>query len=307
VARLAATFALAFLPSLMTEVLTNNIPPSRYVRPGNLLFMVVVYGLPVLCIHDAIIMLRLGLSGTFALGLAYGVLNEGIMSKTLLMGEGVPIEAFAPYLTGGVNLPWAVLIVVFHALHAVLYPLVVVRCALGAAADRTLLGRRSCRAAVLVVAIVALLMYQGGPLPHLILFTILIGVLICSAGMLPRRPPLAPVGGNASGLRMAAAGFAVYVLWVVGLALLATVGFPGAVIVAVAVALLCLCAAVIASGRLYTRRSLLLLSLGDCLGAACFLFLWSHAEVPWGQGAVSALAQAAVYGLALTVVWRRTD
>jgi branched-subunit amino acid transport protein len=60
----------------------------------------------------------------FLLGLAYGFLNEGLLAQTLIRFEHVPISNFDHYVyVGGVNLSRAALIVPWHALMAVLFPL----------------------------------------------------------------------------------------------------------------------------------------------------------------------------------------
>jgi hypothetical protein len=101
------------------------------------LLVTVSYGVPVLLIRELAVARRLNVAGVVLLGLAYGILNEGVLAKTLTQPDGPPLEAFAGYgrigeLQGG----WTVFILFWHALHSVLYPILLCRWMFPAAADR---------------------------------------------------------------------------------------------------------------------------------------------------------------------------
>lgn len=84
------------------------------------------YGLPVLLIRDAKVTWRLSTTGVFLLGVAYGILNEGILAKTLTQVHECPLPTFAPYpRTFGFNLTWATFILPWHAFFSVIFPVAI--------------------------------------------------------------------------------------------------------------------------------------------------------------------------------------
>ena len=112
----------------MTELLSGSLPASEFFRPPVFLFLTTVgYGFPILLLREFAVRRRLGLLGLLALGLVYGIFNEGIIAKTFYLAANVPIRNFDGYgYTGGIAVPWAINISLWHALHAWLYPLAAV-------------------------------------------------------------------------------------------------------------------------------------------------------------------------------------
>ena len=119
---------LLLITPFLTELLSGNLQPQIFFTPHIFFLLVVVaYGFPILVIRELSVRWRLGLAGTFLLGLAYGVLNEGILAKTILLSENVPIPTFDNYgFIGGFSIAWALLIIIWHALHAVVFPILFV-------------------------------------------------------------------------------------------------------------------------------------------------------------------------------------
>ena len=90
--------------------------------------MTLTYGVPILLIRELAIARNLNTMGLALLGLAYGILNEGVLAKTLTQPGGPPLEDFAGYgqigmLQGG----WTIFMVVWHSPHSVLYPILLCR------------------------------------------------------------------------------------------------------------------------------------------------------------------------------------
>ncbi len=117
---------LALISPTLTELLCSNIPASIFFQPHIFLLVVIAYGFPVLVIREMSVRWNLGIFGIIVMGLAYGLYNEGICAKTLLMNENVPIPSFDGYVRFTFNWAWATLILVWHALHSILYPIVIV-------------------------------------------------------------------------------------------------------------------------------------------------------------------------------------
>ncbi len=134
--RRAALFLLLATGPL-AEVLSENVQLLTYLQPLPFLLVTLTYGVPVLLIRELAVARRLDSIGLLLLGLAYGILNEGVLAKTLTQPEGPPLYDFASYgqigtLQGG----WAIFIVFWHSLHSVLYPILLSRWMFPAAAER---------------------------------------------------------------------------------------------------------------------------------------------------------------------------
>jgi len=135
-AGLAALFLL-LTPGPLAEVLSQNVQLSTFLQPVPFLLVTLTYGVPVLVIRELSVARELDEVGLVVLGLAYGILNEGVLAKTLTLPDGAPLHDFAGYgRVGPIQGGWSVFIIVWHALHSVLYPILLTRWMFPAAAGR---------------------------------------------------------------------------------------------------------------------------------------------------------------------------
>jgi uncharacterized membrane protein (UPF0136 family) len=156
--KLAALFLLLATGPL-AEVLSQNVPLLTFLQPVPFLLVTLSYGVPVLLIREVVVARQLNDVAVVLLGLAYGILNEGIVAKTLTQPDGAPLEAFAGYgQLGALQGGWAFFILFWHSLHSVLYPILLSRWLFPAAADRRWFasGRARWLLYVLVVALIGL-------------------------------------------------------------------------------------------------------------------------------------------------------
>lgn len=87
------------------------------------MFLLLGYGLYVLVVREFAVRLRLGISGLALLGVAYGVVNEAFIAKTLITREPHPLHQFSGYLVLlGFNCAWAAVILLWHAFASVVFP-----------------------------------------------------------------------------------------------------------------------------------------------------------------------------------------
>ncbi len=112
---------------VLTELLSNNLAPSTFFKPQAFIFLATIaYGFPILLLREFAVRRRLGLPALMCLGLAYGIFNEGLLAKTFYLAQNVPVNAFDGYaFRCGIAFPWALMISIWHSLHAVLYPLLI--------------------------------------------------------------------------------------------------------------------------------------------------------------------------------------
>ena len=134
--RRAALFLL-LTPGPLAEVLSQNVQLLTFLQPVPFLLVTLTYGVPVLVIRELAVARKLNDAGLILLGLAYGILNEGVLAKTLTLPGGAPLHDLAGYgqigpLQGG----WSIFIIAWHALHSVLYPILLTRWMFPVAANR---------------------------------------------------------------------------------------------------------------------------------------------------------------------------
>ena len=126
-AKRAALFLLLATGPL-AEVLSTNVPLLTFLQPLPFLLVTLTYGVPVLLIRELAVARKLNPLGVALLGLAYGILNEGVIAKTLTQPDGPPLYDFVGYgqvgmLQGG----WTIFMIVWHSPHSVLYPILLCR------------------------------------------------------------------------------------------------------------------------------------------------------------------------------------
>ena len=122
-----AILALMALPPLLSELMSGWMPASAFFQPITLLIEFLGYSLPVLIIREVAARRKLGLAGIIMLGMAYGIFNEGLGSKSILSNPHTVNPAYTDYgYILGMNLPWALNVMIWHSLSSVLFPILFV-------------------------------------------------------------------------------------------------------------------------------------------------------------------------------------
>jgi hypothetical protein len=285
---------LALIAPLLTELLSSNIPASQFFRLPTLLFLIVVYGLPVLAIREVSLRWNLGLWGILCLGLAYGIYNEGIGAKTLLMQVNVPVSAFDGYSFLGVNLAWAILIVPWHALHAILYPIAIVYSVFPQNQRTRWLGTP----ALLVICLLFTLMgvwmffntprYTAAPIYLPVFTAAIIGLVFVSRVFRETRNEEIPPA--AASILPALLGFVFYLVYLLGLAVLGHQKLPVLVLLAYAVSVAAIVYRILKTRKWLTVPHLAVFALGDYCAVALAALLSGV-----GKGASQIVITSAVF------------
>lgn len=120
-----AALIIMLFSSIFPELLTLNTPLPRFFKWPVFLFLFFVgYGLPVLCIREILTRCKTGLATMLFAGLIYGLHNEGLIAKTLLRYDHLPISAFDHYgYIFGINVPWMLTMTLWHAIASVMAPI----------------------------------------------------------------------------------------------------------------------------------------------------------------------------------------
>lgn len=194
-----AIITLILIVPLLTELLSGNIPITTIVNPIVFGYLIIMYGLPVLLAREAVVEWKLGILGLLTLGLAYGVLNEGVAARTLLLSdEHMFMSSLRGYSLFGINFLWASAIIPWHALFSITYPIVLIRGLYPQIADERWLSKRGIIIICVAVAALGSLsyfsadLYPRTPLAYLPLFWAVICALIFLAKNSSTSPALLP-------------------------------------------------------------------------------------------------------------------
>lgn len=126
--RITPILLLLFLSPFLAEVLTGSSPIYTFFMPVTfILFTTAGYGFPVLILRELYIRKRLSLLALFIVGLAYGLWNEGLFAQTIFYPFHSPIDSFGTYgVYGDIRIPFMLAISSWHALFAVVFPILFV-------------------------------------------------------------------------------------------------------------------------------------------------------------------------------------
>src|SRR3954449_2122798 len=122
--RHAPVATLVLLAPLVGEVLFGAIPLSRL--PFGLLGVVGLYGGGAVLIRETVRRRRLGAAWPVLLGLAYGVIEEGLVVQSLFDQKYRGLDFLGYYGHWlGVNWVWAEFIVPYHAVFSIAIPITI--------------------------------------------------------------------------------------------------------------------------------------------------------------------------------------
>lgn len=154
-------------PVLLLLLLTPGIPEylssssainAIVLNPPMFVFQIVanlgLYGPGALLIHDARVRWKKGWATILLLGVAYGILEEGVALSTLFNPNAGPVGSLGAYGHWlGVNWVWLAGVVPFHAAFSVSLPILLLGLALPETVDKSLLSKKK---TVVVSAILVL-------------------------------------------------------------------------------------------------------------------------------------------------------
>lgn len=143
------------IPEFMTassrlDVLLVNIPEFIV----GLVLNIAIYSTGALMIRDFSIRFEKGWASIIALGLAFGIMGEGISVHTFFLVSGNPVGALGSYGRFiGMDWIWALVISTFHSIFSISLPLLLLSVAYPRYSHEQILGRRG-----FIVALAAFLM-----------------------------------------------------------------------------------------------------------------------------------------------------
>jgi hypothetical protein len=139
-----ALWILALMSPVVAELLSGSSPPLEFFNPFSFMLLLGLYGAGVLLVRELSVIWNLGWAGVVVLGVAYGILEEGVAVKSffdpLWMDLG-GLGEYGRYL--GTNWVWAVWLTIYHASVSIALPIIIFNMVYpGLRSERLLTGRR---------------------------------------------------------------------------------------------------------------------------------------------------------------------
>lgn len=121
---------LFFLAPAIAELLLGSSPPSEFFNPVSLLLLSALYGSGALVVRELKVRWKKGFVSLFLLGAAYGIVEEGLMVKSIFDPSWMDIGLLGVYGRWiEVNWVWAEWLTIYHAIFSIAIPITLVELA----------------------------------------------------------------------------------------------------------------------------------------------------------------------------------
>ena len=195
---MAPVIVLFFLSPIIGELLSGSAPPVEFFNPFGLLILPALYGSGAILARESSLSWGKRWPTILALGLAYGIIEEGLMVKSFFDPSWPDLGLLGVYgRWGGVNWVWTVFLTLYHAVFSIAIPILLVEIIFLTRRDERWLGRKGMiffGALLLLVVVLgfAVLTPYRPPVFVYLLAVISVIVLVIIARRLPAR--WAPMG-----------------------------------------------------------------------------------------------------------------
>lgn len=203
--RLHPALVLYFLSPIIAELLSGSAPPVEFFQPFALVILPALYGSGAILIRE--ISLRWGKRWPtiIVLGLAYGIVEEGLMVKSFFDPNWMDLGVLGVYgRWAGVNWIWTLMLMIYHSLVSIAIPIFLVELMYPDRRDEQWIGRRGMVGLTLLLTadvlfgFLLLTPYRPPVGPYLLAITATIGLAVLARRMpaewfttrsaMPRRP-----------------------------------------------------------------------------------------------------------------------
>lgn len=198
--KFAPVVLLFLLAPAIGELLSGSSPPVEFFNPFNLYILAALYGSGAILARELAVRWQKGWSAILILGLAYGILEEGLMVKSWFDPAWVDLGPMATYgRWAGVNWAWAAMLTLYHAVFSISIPILIVHLLYPQRSREAWLGPRGMLAFTILLGVdvvfgyTLMTTYQPPPLA-----TALACLAVVALYFLARRlPAFRPPPGNA--------------------------------------------------------------------------------------------------------------
>lgn len=170
--RIPPALFLIFLAPMIGELLSGSAPPVEFFNPFSLLILSALYGSGAVLARELALRWNKRWPTILTLGLAYGVIEEGLMVKSFFDPNWMDLGILGTYgRLVGVNWVWSVSLTLYHATVSIAIPILLTELIFADRRDEPWTSRRGVtRLSILLAAV----------------------VLFGALAMAPYRPPFVP-------------------------------------------------------------------------------------------------------------------
>ncbi len=192
--RTKAILALYFLSPVVGEMVSGSSPPSEFFTAFGLIVLPLLYGGGALIIRELSVIWGKGWASILVMGLAYGIIEEGLMVKSFFDPSWVDIGILGEYgRFMGVNWVWTVMLTLFHCVFSIAIPILLVNLAFPDQAGKRWISEKWLKRlgvvflANVIVGFLLFTKYFPGPLEYLVAAIVVI-LLFVIAHEIPANP-----------------------------------------------------------------------------------------------------------------------
>lgn len=188
--RLPAGLALSLLSPVLAELVSGYLAPLEFFNPLTFLITVVPYGCGALAARELVIRFRRGWPSLLLLGLAFGLLFEGLVTRVIFNPTWEGLGRLGAYThVYGVSWTLAVGIVHFQAVMAIVCPVLIAEMLYPERRHESWIGARTLVACVIALpawtAVIGLFVPFIPPLPAVLATVLLVVGLVALALTVP--------------------------------------------------------------------------------------------------------------------------
>lgn len=154
----AALFLLFFAP-INAELLSASSPPIEFFFPVSFALLTLFYGTGVLIVHELAVRWNKGWPTVMLLGLAYGVVEEALVTMSFFNPTWVDVGSLGQYGRAfDVNWVWSIDLAIFHGVWSISAPILVMRLIFPGSDRRILLSKKAFLAVLMAFPAVSLVL-----------------------------------------------------------------------------------------------------------------------------------------------------
>ncbi len=134
---------LVLLSPAIAELLSGSSPPLEFINPPAFIILIGLYGSGILIVRELSIKWDKGWGGVILLGMAYGIIEEGLAVKSFFNPNWMDLNVLGTYGRWiGVNWVWVVCLTVFHVVYSIVLPILLFDMIFPSLKNKRLLGRK---------------------------------------------------------------------------------------------------------------------------------------------------------------------
>jgi len=191
---------LFFLAPAIGELLSGSSPPAEFFNPFGLLVMAALYGSGEILVRELRVRWDKGWPTVFALGAAYGIVEEGLMVKSFFDPNWMDLGLLGTYgRWAGVNWVWSLNLTIYHAVVSIAIPILLVELLFPAQRDERWVGRRGMIGLSLLLLADVLLgfflltLYRPPFVPYLLAIIVTVALFLAARRLPVREGVMPPV------------------------------------------------------------------------------------------------------------------